>query len=93
MRDQTRPNIGFVLCDNTGWGDGSTPTPRIDGTCRDRRDRQIGDRTQLLSLALAAQFRKPMPIIAGIFFATIANHAVAGFDWCVAEQISNSHRA
>ncbi len=31
----TRPNIVFVLCDNTGWGDfscygGSTPTPRID---------------------------------------------------------------
>ena len=28
----TRPNIVFVLCDNTGWGDfscygGSTPTP------------------------------------------------------------------
>ncbi len=39
---------------------------------------EIGDRTQLLSLALAAKFRKPIPIIAGIFFATIANHAVAG---------------
>ena len=39
---------------------------------------EIGDRTQLLSLALAAHYRKPIPIIAGIFLATIANHAVAG---------------
>jgi putative Ca2+/H+ antiporter (TMEM165/GDT1 family) len=39
---------------------------------------EIGDRTQLLSLALAAHYRRPWPIIAGIFFATIANHAVAG---------------
>jgi Ca2+/H+ antiporter, TMEM165/GDT1 family len=39
---------------------------------------EIGDRTQLLSLALAAHYRRPWPIIAGIFVATIANHAVAG---------------
>jgi putative Ca2+/H+ antiporter (TMEM165/GDT1 family) len=39
---------------------------------------EIGDRTQLLSLALAARYRKPFPIIAGIFLATVANHAVAG---------------
>jgi len=39
---------------------------------------EIGDRTQLLSLALAAHYRKPWPIIAGIFVATIANHAIAG---------------
>jgi Ca2+/H+ antiporter, TMEM165/GDT1 family len=39
---------------------------------------EIGDRTQLLSLALAAHYRRPWPIIAGIFIATIANHAVAG---------------
>src|SRR6201996_1974868 len=39
---------------------------------------EMGDRTQLLSLILATQFRKPWPIIAGIFVATIANHAVAG---------------
>jgi putative Ca2+/H+ antiporter (TMEM165/GDT1 family) len=39
---------------------------------------EIGDRTQLLSLALAAHYRKPWAIIAGIFLATIANHAVAG---------------
>lgn len=39
---------------------------------------EIGDRTQLLSLALAAHYRRPWPIIAGILCATIANHAIAG---------------
>ena len=39
---------------------------------------EIGDRTQLLSLALAAHYRNPFLIIAGIFIATIANHAIAG---------------
>jgi len=39
---------------------------------------EIGDRTQLLSLALAARYRRPWPIIAGILCATIANHTVAG---------------
>lgn len=39
---------------------------------------EIGDRTQLLSLALAAHYRQPWPIIAGIFAATVANHAIAG---------------
>ncbi|MGL5633224.1 MAG: TMEM165/GDT1 family protein [Azovibrio sp.] len=39
---------------------------------------EIGDKTQLLSLILAARFRKPWPIIAGIFVATLANHALAG---------------
>ncbi|MFZ3034003.1 MAG: TMEM165/GDT1 family protein [Parvibaculum sp.] len=38
---------------------------------------EIGDKTQLLALVLAARFRKPLPIIAGIFVATIANHAMA----------------
>jgi Ca2+/H+ antiporter, TMEM165/GDT1 family len=38
---------------------------------------EIGDRTQLLSLVLASQFRRPLPIICGIFVATLANHAVA----------------
>ena len=40
---------------------------------------EIGDRTQLLSLVLVARYRRPLPIIAGIFCATLANHAVAGF--------------
>jgi Ca2+/H+ antiporter, TMEM165/GDT1 family len=39
---------------------------------------EIGDRTQLLSLLLAARFRRPWPIIAGILCATLANHALAG---------------
>jgi len=39
---------------------------------------EMGDRTQLLSLMLAARFRKPWPILAGVLIATIANHAVAG---------------
>lgn len=40
---------------------------------------EIGDRTQLLSLVLAARYRQPLPIIAGILCATLANHAAAGF--------------
>ena len=40
---------------------------------------EIGDKTQLLALMLAARFRKPLPIIAGILVATLANHALAGF--------------
>lgn len=39
---------------------------------------EMGDRTQLLSLLLAARFRKPWPILAGILCATLANHAAAG---------------
>jgi Ca2+/H+ antiporter, TMEM165/GDT1 family len=38
---------------------------------------EIGDKTQLLSFVLAARLRKPWPIIAGIFVATIANHFFA----------------
>ena len=39
---------------------------------------EIGDKTQLLALLLAARFQKPWPIIAGIFAATVFNHAIAG---------------
>lgn len=39
---------------------------------------EIGDKTQLLSLLLAARFQRPLPIICGILFATTANHAAAG---------------
>jgi putative Ca2+/H+ antiporter (TMEM165/GDT1 family) len=39
---------------------------------------EIGDKTQLLSLALASRYRKPWPIIAGILVATLLNHALAG---------------
>ncbi len=40
---------------------------------------EIGDKTQLLALALASRFRRPVPIIAGIFVATVVNHAAAGW--------------
>ena len=39
---------------------------------------EMGDKTQLLSLVLAARFRKHWPIVLGIFVATLANHALAG---------------
>ncbi len=39
---------------------------------------EIGDKTQLLALVLAARFRKPWPIVLGILVATLANHALAG---------------
>jgi putative Ca2+/H+ antiporter (TMEM165/GDT1 family) len=39
---------------------------------------EIGDKTQLLALMLAARFQKPLPIIAGILVATLVNHALAG---------------
>ena len=39
---------------------------------------EIGDKTQLLALVLAARFRKPWPIIWGILVATLLNHALAG---------------
>ncbi|MBM3391520.1 MAG: TMEM165/GDT1 family protein [Betaproteobacteria bacterium] len=39
---------------------------------------EIGDKTQLLSFVLAARLRKPGAIIAGIFVATLLNHALAG---------------
>lgn len=39
---------------------------------------EMGDKTQLLAIVLAAVFRKPVPIIIGILVATLANHALAG---------------
>lgn len=39
---------------------------------------EMGDKTQLLAMLLAARFRRPLPIIAGILTATLANHAAAG---------------
>ncbi len=39
---------------------------------------EIGDKTQLLALVLAARFKKPWPIVLGILVATVANHALAG---------------
>ena len=39
---------------------------------------EIGDKTQLLAFILAARFKKPLPIILGIFAATVVNHGLAG---------------
>jgi putative Ca2+/H+ antiporter (TMEM165/GDT1 family) len=39
---------------------------------------EMGDKTQLLAFLLAARFKKPLPIILGIFVATAVNHAIAG---------------
>ena len=40
---------------------------------------EIGDKTQLLSLFLAARFRKPIPIIFGILVATLLNHGLSAW--------------
>ncbi len=39
---------------------------------------EIGDKTQLLAFILAARFKRPVPIIAGILVATLVNHGLAG---------------
>ena len=38
---------------------------------------EMGDKTQLLTLVLAARYRRPWTIVLGILFATLANHALA----------------
>ncbi len=40
---------------------------------------ELGDKTQLLTLVLAARYGRPWPIVAGIAVATLANHAIAGW--------------
>ena len=40
---------------------------------------EIGDKTMLLAIVLAARFRKPLPIVLGILVATLANHGIAAF--------------
>jgi len=50
---------------------------------------EIGDKTQLLAILLAAKFRKPLPIIAGILVATLLNHAAAAtFGYFIADFLS-----
>lgn len=54
---------------------------------------EMGDKTQLLAIILAARFRQPMAVIAGIFAATILNHALAASlgaliaHWLTADQL------
>ncbi len=40
---------------------------------------EMGDKTQLLALVLAARFRKPIPIMVGILVATLLNHGLASY--------------
>ncbi|HET6160788.1 MAG TPA: TMEM165/GDT1 family protein [Dongiaceae bacterium] len=40
---------------------------------------EIGDKTQLFALILAARYRRPVPIICGILVATLANHGLAAW--------------
>jgi putative Ca2+/H+ antiporter (TMEM165/GDT1 family) len=40
---------------------------------------ELGDKTQLLALVLAARYPRPSPIVAGIFVATLLNHTIAGW--------------
>jgi putative Ca2+/H+ antiporter (TMEM165/GDT1 family) len=40
---------------------------------------EMGDKTQLLALVLAARFRKPWTIMAGVLVATMLNHALAAW--------------
>ena len=40
---------------------------------------EIGDKTQLLAIVLAARFKRPWPVVLGILVATLANHTIAGF--------------
>jgi Ca2+/H+ antiporter, TMEM165/GDT1 family len=47
---------------------------------------EIGDKTQLLAILLAARFRRPAPIILGILAATLANHALAATAGALAGQ-------
>ena len=50
---------------------------------------EIGDKTQLLALMLAARYRKPWPICLGILAATLVNHALAGY---VGSLVADAHR-
>lgn len=50
---------------------------------------EIGDKTQLLAIVLAAKFRKPVPIVLGILTATLLNHtAAASLGFLVAQWLS-----
>ncbi len=55
---------------------------------------EIGNKTQLLALLLAARFRKPWPIVAGILAATLINHGLAGWlgAWITAQLSPNVMR-
>lgn len=50
---------------------------------------EIGDKTQLLAIVLAARYRRPLPIILGILVATLLNHAAAaGLGYVIAQWLT-----
>lgn len=53
---------------------------------------EMGDKTQLLAFVLAARFKKPAPIILGVFCATLLNHALAGIvgEWIATHLSENA---
>lgn len=52
---------------------------------------EIGDKTQLLAIVLAARFRKPLPITLGILAATLLNHAIAaGLGYVISQWLTGS---
>jgi len=52
---------------------------------------EIGDKTQLLAIVLAARFKQPLPILFGIFVATVLNHAAAAaLGFIVAQLLSGA---
>ena len=53
---------------------------------------EMGDKTQLLALLLAAKFRKPWPIMAGILVATLLNHALASYVGSFVSQYLSQHQ-
>lgn len=52
---------------------------------------EMGDKTQLLALVLAAKFRKPWPIMAGILVATLLNHFLASYFGAYVTQFVPNH--
>lgn len=53
---------------------------------------EIGDRTQLLAILLAAHFRKPMAVLGGVALAALANSLLAAFGGAMLHDLIN-HRA
>ena len=70
-----RPGVRFGHCSSLAKVDHMEPFWVSTGVVTIA---EIGDKTQLLALVLAARFGKPAIIIAGILLATILNHALAG---------------
>jgi putative Ca2+/H+ antiporter (TMEM165/GDT1 family) len=51
---------------------------------------EMGDRTQLLTIMLASRYRQPAAIVAGVFVATLANHALAALAGYYVSSLLNS---